>query len=149
VVEDKLGFLRHATSTDKILLEALTLIQTQGWGSQTKIPKNKVLDAAEINNIKAATTNFNTILKAQAETNGLAFVDLESLMNQVKAGLIIDGTKYTTAFVSGNVFSLDGIHATARGSAIIANGFIKAINVKYGADVPFVNVNDYQTVIFP
>ena len=56
---------------------------------------------------------------------------------------------YATTFVKGGFFSLDGIHATARGSAIIANAFIDAINKQYNAMVPKANVNDYPTVQFP
>jgi hypothetical protein len=39
------------------------------------------------------------------------------------------GVNYSSAFISGNVFSLDGIHATPRGSiiAIIANANIPLV----------------------
>jgi hypothetical protein len=36
-------------------------------------------------------------------------------------------------YVKGGAFSLDGVHPTARGYALIANKFIEAINAKYGA----------------
>nr|WP_321410478.1 hypothetical protein [uncultured Carboxylicivirga sp.] len=71
-------------------------------------------------------------------------------MNKLSGeGLIIDGNRYSTTFVTGGIFSLDGIHATGRGSAIIANSFIEAINEQFDAQVPEVNINDYKTVEFP
>lgn len=150
VVEDKLGYIRHAVSTDRILLSALSYIQgSTKWGSATKIGKQYVLDAAEVEAINTATTSFNEILKSKAAEYDLAFADLNQLMNEIVAGKIIDGATYYSTFVSGNIFSLDGIHSTPRGSAVIANEFIKAINSKYGASVPQVNVNNYRTNLFP
>jgi len=149
VVKDKLGYLRHAVSSDRILLSALNSIKASGWGSSTPIEKQYVLDAAEVSNIETATTAFNTILASKANEYGLAFADLNKLMNEIVVGKIIDGATYSSTFVSGNIFSLDGIHATPRGSAVIANEFIQAINNKYGASVPKVNINDYRTNLFP
>jgi hypothetical protein len=38
-------------------------------------------------------------------------------------------------------FSLDGIHPTSQGYGIIANEFIKAVNTKYNASIPLVDVS--------
>lgn len=149
VVEDKLGYLRHANANDRILLSALSGIRTGGWGSSTKIGKQYVLDANEIASIHEYTATFNNIIKTKADENGLAFVDLNKIMAEIVSKKIINGVEYSSTFVTGNVFSLDGIHATPRGCAIIANEFIKAINLKYNATVPLVNINDYRTNLLP
>lgn len=120
-----------------------------GWGTKKPIPAKYVLDATEVKAIADAVVSYNTSIKSLAELKGLAFVDLNSLMNEIVTGKIIDGATYSSTFVSGNIFSLDGIHSTPRGSAVIANEFIKAINSKYGASVPQVNVNNYRTNLFP
>ena len=65
------------------------------------------------------------------------------------SGIQFDGVKYTAKFVTGGAFSLDGVHLTGRGYAIIANEFIKAINGKYGSTLPNVNPNSYSGVKFP
>ena len=65
------------------------------------------------------------------------------------AGIQFDGVKYTATFVTGGSFSLDGVHPTGRGYAILANEFIKAINAKYSSTLPLVNVNKYSGVTFP
>jgi lysophospholipase L1-like esterase len=49
----------------------------------------------------------------------------------------------------GGTFSLDGVHLTGRGYAIIANEFIKAINKTYKSNLPEVNPNAYSGVSFP
>ncbi|MFT3738978.1 MAG: hypothetical protein QM786_09480 [Breznakibacter sp.] len=149
VVEDKLGYLRHAVPSDLILLPALNGIKTEGWGSSVKIGKQYVLDATETASINSYTETFNEIIKSKAEENGLAFVDLNELLIEIVSTKTIDGVEYSSTFVSGNVFSLDGIHATPRGYAIIANEFIRAVNQKYGASVPLTNINDYRTNLFP
>ena len=55
--------------------------------------------------------------------------------------MIIDGLKFTTAFLAGNLFSLDGVHPTTQGYGIVANYFIDVINQKYDASIPTINVS--------
>ena len=64
-------------------------------------------------------------------------------------GIQFDGVKYTSTFVTGGSFSLDGVHPTGRRYAILANEFIEAINDKYKSNLPKVNVNSYSGVTFP
>jgi len=45
----------------------------------------------------------------------------------------------TTGYLGG-IFSLDGIHPTRTGNALIANAFIDAINQRFGDAIPAVNV---------
>ena len=49
-------------------------------------------------------------------------------------------------FVFGGAFSLDGVHPTARGYAMIANMFSAAINTKYGSNLPPVKLSDYPVL---
>jgi len=44
---------------------------------------------------------------------------------------------------SGGGFSLDGVHPSPRGYAILANAFAEAINAKYGSNLPGVNPLDF------
>jgi lysophospholipase L1-like esterase len=60
-----------------------------------------------------------------------------------------DGIAYSPNFVTGGVFSLDGIHLTPRGNALVANELIKVINAKYGSTLPAVNGNAYPGIKFP
>ncbi len=152
VIADAGAFLgmRQMKEGEKVLLSALSgILGDEHWGSATPMPDNESLTITEIGNITTAVDRFNAIIKSAADDNDLAFVDANSVMNDLMHGIIIDGVGYNTEFVTGGMFSLDGIHASGRGYAIIANAFIKAINAKYGATVPMANVNDFIGVEMP
>lgn len=120
------------------------------WGSKKPIPNQYILTAKEINNVEEATATFNGFIKNMADTYDLAFVDFNQLMKQVNStGLKFDGVTFTTAFIQGNLFSLDGIHLTPQANALVANYYIDAINATYGANVPKVNVSEYPPVVLP
>jgi len=103
----------------------------------------------EIAKVNSFTNAYNDIIKAKAAAKGLAFVDIYSKFNTLKNGAIYDGVSVSSKFVTGGLFSLDGVHPTPRGQAIIANEFIKAINSKYAASIPTVNIVDYPGVKMP
>ncbi len=104
-----------------------------------------VLDNTEISEIETATTAFNTTIQNVAEANGLAMVDANAILNQVaNGGISYDGGVITAEFATGGAFSLDGIHLTPRGNAVIANEIIKQLNETYNATIPVVNIGDYN-----
>jgi len=125
-------------------------IKCARWGSAVPVPNEYILTAKEITNVKNATWQFNSFIKQTAQDHSLAFVDFNSLMKQVAlTGLMFDGVAFTSAFIQGNLFSLDGIHLTPQGNAVVANFYIDAINATYGANVPKVNISDYPPVNLP
>ncbi|HEX7411038.1 MAG TPA: SGNH/GDSL hydrolase family protein, partial [Bacteroidales bacterium] len=142
--------MRQIKSTEMVLL---TLPQDSlrcgGWGSIKPIPDQYTLVESEISAVQTATQGFNETLKALADSKGLAFADVNSLLKKVKTGLVYDGMRFSVTYVTGGVFSLDGVHLTARGNAIVANYFIEAINSKYSSSIPYVNIGDYPGLIFP
>src|SRR5690606_9037155 len=101
--------------------------------------------------IETARTAFNEKLKATADSEGFAFVDVAGFFDDVaETPLFISGVSYNTTFATGNIFSLDGVHLTQAGAAIVANEFIKSINSHYDASVPPVaNINAYDKVTLP
>ena len=154
------GQARHATSEDLILLSTKSVINTDVTG--VPAPFNKqgitypledkyVLTKSEVREIQIATDAYNTSIRALAETYGLAFVDANAKMIELgrSSGIQYNGVTYSTAFVTGGSFSLDGVHLTGRGYAVIANEFIKAINAKYKSTLPQVNPNNYSGIKFP
>jgi lysophospholipase L1-like esterase len=106
------------------------------------IPDFAVLDKDEIAEIKTATDAFNAKIKASASAKGLAVVDAKAIFDEVIANKKIDGVNITTAYITGGLFSLDGVHPTPKGYMIIANQFIKVINATYGSNIPFWDVNN-------
>ena len=105
----------------------------------------QVLTIDEASKIKVATDAYNVTIKAAADTHGLAYVDAKAVMGQLVNGGIRFGNYHMTAgFVTGGAFSLDGVHPSARGYALIANEFLKAINAKYGSTFRSINLGQYQ-----
>ena len=65
-----------------------------------------------------------------------------------QGGVEYDGVPFTTDFITGNTFSLDGIHLTAKGNAVIANYFVDAINAKYGSLLKQVSPRQYPGIYY-
>ena len=94
--------------------------------------------------------SYNATIKSVATAKGLAVFDAYTFLNKLGGdGAEIDGVKMSSKFITGNAFSLDGVHLTPKGYAIVANEFIKAINAKYGSTIPQANLSDYRSVVFP
>ncbi|MDW8295734.1 MAG: hypothetical protein RMJ97_02515, partial [Raineya sp.] len=115
------------------------------------IPDWAVLDEQEVNFVRNATNSYNAKIRAVAEAKGLALVDADVLFNQIIRDRRIDGVSISTDFISGGLFSLDGVHLTPKGYAVVANQFIKAINQKYGVSIPLIDINakNIRGVLFP
>lgn len=123
---------------------------TQLANLSNALATNFVLDAAEVTAVQARTTELNTVITNTANSKGLALFDANTFFNGLaRNGLVVNGVGNTAAFVAGNLFSLDGVHPTPRGYAVIANEMIKAINAQYGAAVPGVDITAYRGVKFP
>ena len=120
--------------------------QAFGLHPKNPWPDALILDASEVTTAKNATAAFNTAISNIANAKGFGLVNFNSVFNQIRAndatgGTVYDGVAFTTTFVTGGLFSLDGVHPTSRGQGIIANEFIKAINAKWSTKIPLVNVS--------
>lgn len=143
---------RQTTAKDYILLTASAVLTPQaGGGTSVPLEDKLVLTEAEAAKVITATTAYNATIKSLAESKGLAFVDMNAKMTELnsKSGISWNGVRYTATFVTGGTFSLDGVHLTGRGYAIVANEFIKSINAKYKSTLPQVDPNKYSGVTFP
>jgi hypothetical protein len=116
-------------------------IPTSLGGSGLPLSDSSVLSAAEAATIKDYVNNYNAIIAKAAADKGAAFLDTNALLKNVAAnGIHLGGITYGSAFLTGGVFSYDGVHPTAFGYAYIANAFIDAINAKFGGDIPPVDL---------
>jgi lysophospholipase L1-like esterase len=114
------------------------------------IDNQYVLDGNEIALTKDYVTAYNTTIKSIAQQKGLAVFDAFTFLNDIKAhGILVDGVSASSSYISGGIFSLDGVHLTPRGYALVANQFIKAINSTYNSSIPLVKVSNYRGVKFP
>ncbi len=112
-----------------------------GLTPENPFPNQFVLDPDEQSVVETVTASFNSTIAAAATTFGFALVDVNSFFNTVaSSGFVANGVTYTAEYVSGGLFSLDGVHPTSQGYAVIANEFIKVINEKFVASIPQINV---------
>lgn len=125
-----------------------------GFHPQNPWPNALVMDLDEQAKLTAAITSFNqTIANAAASNQNFVLVDINKLFASLKANEAVGGTDYNgikffTSFLTGGLFSLDGVHPTSQGYAIFANEFIKAINTKFNASIPLINVAAVPSSIF-
>jgi GDSL-like Lipase/Acylhydrolase len=132
---------------DRVLLTATTPLR-QGigipaslGGTGVGLGDQFVLSASEIATISARVEAYNAVIRQQAQASGSALVELQPVLSQAASrGINVGGVNFTSAFVTGGVFSLDGVHPYPFGYAFLANEFIKAINRTYGADIPQVDL---------
>jgi hypothetical protein len=154
------GQARQATAEDYVLLTASSVIASVNPNAPAAINVNGVsfpldnqyvLTKTEAALVTAATDAYNTAITGLASQYGLALVDSKAKMIELNSmsGIQWDGVKYNAKFVTGGAFSLDGVHPTGRGYAIIANEFLKAINMKYKSNLPMISPNSYTGVTFP
>lgn len=151
IIEDATsGFPRQMAETDLFLLSLPTdSLKCYGFGSTIPIPHKYILDDTEIENINTAVMEYNQKIEDLASLHGAVLVDMNSYLKEFKNGKDFDGIHFTFEFVTGNIFSLDGIHFTPHGNAIIANYFIDKINGAFNANIPKVSISDYPNVPFP
>lgn len=145
-----LNSYRQATSKDLITLTALPYIR-QGYGTQIQMPDQYVLTEKETAKAEAAVTKYNASIASLATKYNLALVDAYSEMKKLSSssGIKYYGQTYTTAFISGGAFSLDGVHLTGTGYAIVANMFADAINRKYQSTLRHVYPGNYPGIAIP
>lgn len=154
--------IRQATADDLLVLPSLNFIGTLADpgnplsvnGVAIPLADKWVLIPSEQEEIAVATEAYNQIIAATAAQAGLALVDANSLLNQLANGGITSGDfTLTSNLVTGSAFSLDGVHPTARGYALLANEFMKAIDATYGSNFEasgnLLNVGDYPTNFSP
>jgi hypothetical protein len=108
-----------------------------------------VLDSAEHAFVRETVVAFNdeiaTAIDEVEQNRGvtIARVDMFALFDDVATnGYDVhgDGSLVLTTDYLGGVFSLDGIHPSRTGHALIANAFIEAINTRFGEAIPAVDV---------
>src|SRR5206468_2572653 len=96
-----------------------------GWGSMKPIPNQFVLTADEVTQVHSAINAYNSKIMATAVKYVLAWVDMNGLMKSAQKGIVYNGVGLSAQFVAGGIFSLDGVHLTPMGNALLANEFIR------------------------
>jgi lysophospholipase L1-like esterase len=85
--------------------------------------------------LKLTVASYDVIIEGLALKYNAPVVDIYSLVNGLaENGIRVNDVTLTTQ-MNGGLFSLDGIHPTDVGYAIIANAFISTINRRFGTKI--------------
>jgi hypothetical protein len=142
--------VRKMVPGELILLSApLDSVKCFQMGSVFPLRDEFVLTLAELEEIRATTQQYNTVLEIQAAENNLALTDLEAFYQKLATGIMYNGIGLNLKFVSGGTVSLDGLTLNPKGNALLTNEFIKSVNNKYNATIPLVDVTNYRSTYFP
>jgi len=126
------------------MAQGLGIPQALG-GTGQPLPGNVVLTAAEAGTIRNFVNAYNTTIRSAATASNAALVDANAVLSQIAAtGVNIGGVTFNSAFLTGGLFSYDGVHPTLFGYAYVANLFIDAINEKFGGHIPAVDLSPFM-----
>ena len=94
-----------------------------------------VLTPADIAAINARMAQINTHIRTRAAEHGYAYFALSALYDLPKPAFDMSGVLFSKA-PFGPYISLDGVHPTAQGQAILATAAVQAINARYALGIP-------------
>jgi lysophospholipase L1-like esterase len=157
VIKTAAGDVRQATADDLILLTAKSIIgDVSGTYGPAGVPvglnvnaplaSQYVLDESEVEIAKQAVADFNTAIAAVAASKSIPVVDMNGLMADASDadGLPYAGFVLSSDFITGQLFSLDGVHPSTIGNAVVANAWISKINSTFNATIPLIDIMQFK-----
>ena len=142
--------VRQILSTELLTLSLpLDSVKCNQMGVLFPIRDEFVLDAGELQYLRGVIAEYNQIIRDLATEYNLAFVNVNEFSKNLHTGFVYNGVTMSSKFVSGGAYSLDGIHFNAKGNALLANEFIKSINLNYKSRIPQVDANSFNSTLFP
>lgn len=110
----------------------------------TPLPDAVILTPAETATLTQRIADFNTAIVASAAAHNVPVADIKGLFDRFATGLNVGPFHLTSDFITGGIFSLDGVHLSDIGYTLFANEYIKAINTGYGTHVPLASVAQFM-----
>ncbi len=131
--EDYLGFSVDLPDGHLTTIVGLLLMQYDGNDNLMSEP-NYVLDDSEVIQVRSRVAAFNDIIERQTQRIGMPVVDIYSMFDDlIRNPPVIMGLEVTAQFMGG-FFSLDGVHPSNTGHALLANEFVGDINQAFGTN---------------
>jgi len=120
-------------------------------GNGIGLTDGQVLSTSEALTIQDRARRFNAIidttLKSVTKPRDYAIADLAGLLHRAESpGIELRRVLYTTKFVTGGLFSLDGIHPNDLAHALLCNQVIDAVNKRYGSNLQPVDPLEFATL---
>lgn len=100
---------------------------------------NFVLDDVEVAVIETRIQQFNNIIQREADRIGMPVVDVNAKFQEYVTNAPVFFGFPLTQRMFGGMFSLDGVHPSNIGHALIANEFIQTINQAFNMNVPLIS----------
>jgi lysophospholipase L1-like esterase len=88
-----------------------------------------------MNAVNSRLAQMNAHIEAKANENGYAFFKLSALYDLPKNTLNLYNVLFSNTPFGPNI-SLDGVHPSTQGQAILATAAAQAINTRYGLAIP-------------
>lgn len=115
-------------------------IPTALGGRGTPLPDEVVLDPTELSIIKDRVNANNQAIAEICQAANVPVLDINGIMRDLaQNGRTIGGVTFTGSYLTGGIFSYDGVHPTDLGYAITANEWIRLLNAS-GAGLPEVDL---------
>jgi hypothetical protein len=112
-----------------------------GHIAQDGLHAGVLLYADEVGLLHQQVAAFNGVIATAAASVGAHVFDANALLADFAVhGRSYGGIKVTTSFLTGGIFSYDGVHPSNIGYAILADELVKFINETYDAQIPRVDV---------
>jgi lysophospholipase L1-like esterase len=122
-------------------------IPTAAGGRGTPLPDEVILDAAEVAFLQDRVNANNQAIAEICQAANVPVVDVNAFYRAVlSGGYVVGGVVLTNSFLRGGVISLDGVHPTELGYAILANEWIRVIN-RAGGELEPVNLAPYTGLV--
>ena len=126
-----------------------TLATLKG-GSVTPVlsaPGDFLVDAFAVQ-VQSLNTQYNAAIAAAAVSSGAPLVDVHKLFTEIRiaGGIPINPPFCCTLGFGGGLVSIDGIHPSNTGYALVANAFIQTIDAAYGAAARPLSATELQAV---
>lgn len=119
-----------------------------GLTKTTPLLSRDVLTKREID-LARFSGGLNDIIRWTAVQTNTPIVDLRSIYDQIINGNYVthDGLKIDPSFPGGNFFSDDGLYPSTLGQAVIANEWIKVLNLHYKSNIPLIATRQFANVL--
>ncbi len=133
----------------KVLLPALAYIKlgygipAEYGGNGLPLPDEVTLSPTEITKLNNYVKTYNETIKNTAENYGMNLFDVNTFFSNLSQnGIYIGGVHFTSEYITGGLFSLDGVHPSSIGYAILANEIIKFLNETYDYNIPLYSLKE-------
>jgi len=131
------GDLVNATGESEV---ETAISQIKQGKTPTSLTDSGFLSASEIAQVETTIDAYNSAISQEVTAVGGILVDIHSYFQTLQGGITINNYKATTGFLGG-LFSLDGVHPTNTGYALLANQYIAALNSSANTNIAEVNVS--------